>query len=125
MKTVTINIAIAIVLGAFIWSISPYYTGQAEPWDAESSYYAVALFVTGLLLGIFRPMRLWSHPVGIVLGQLLYQLVFLSIGPLLLIGIMFLLVFSLFSLAGAFVGKILRTKYDEMRLGVNSEEKNV
>ena len=44
----------------------------------------------GLLLGAVRPRRFWMHYVGVLFGQLIYMLLFLPLGPLIVIGLVFL-----------------------------------
>lgn len=108
-KQILINLTLAAVAGAGIWALSPGVTGHIEPWDAENAYYPATLFVAGLVLGAIGPRALWAHAAGIVLGQLLYMLVFLPIGPLLLLGVVFLAVYSLLTLGGAALGSVFRT----------------
>lgn len=107
-KHIVINLTLAAVAGAGIWALSPSVTGHLEPWDAEGVYYPATLFVAGLVLGAIGPRAIWTRAAGIVLGQLLYMLVFLPIGPLLLLGVVFLTVYSLLTLGGAGIGSIFR-----------------
>lgn len=99
-------------LGALIWAMSPVVTGAVEPWDAESRYYFVSLFIAGVLVGVFHPNNPWAVFLGIVIGQLIYMAVFLATGPLILLGILFLIVYSLLALLGGFLACGLR-KFSE------------
>ncbi len=109
MKTDTfIALLAAAGLGALIWVMSPAISGAVEPWDAESPYYFVSLFIAGVLGGVFVPRKIWAAYAGIVLGQLIYMVVFLEIGPLMVLGIAFLIGYGLVSLLGAFLGSRLK-----------------
>jgi len=78
-------------------------------------FYVVALFVAGLFAGLLAPRPLWAHYLGALLGQLGYQVLFLRIGPLFILGAAFLLGYSLIFLAAAAVAASLRA-----RLGAGS-----
>lgn len=106
--SITLNLTASAVAGATIWALSPTLMGHVEPWDAEGVYYPVTLFVSGLVLGVIGPRAIWAHAVGIVIGQFLYMLIFLPIGPLMVLGVLFLFVYSLLTLAGAGFGSVLR-----------------
>ncbi|WP_312359797.1 hypothetical protein [Stutzerimonas balearica] len=101
---------IASLAGALIWALSPWASGQAEPWDGDGLYYSGALFTAGVLAGFIVPRPLWAQYLGVIVGQVLYLLLFLPIGPLLAVGLVFLLLWSLLFLAGAYAGARLRTR---------------
>ncbi|VEF15294.1 Uncharacterised protein [Stutzerimonas stutzeri] len=101
---------IASLAGAFIWALSPWASGQAEPWDSEGLYYSGALFTAGVLSGFIVPRPLWAQFLGGVVGQVLYLLLFLPLSPLLAVGLAFLLLWSLLFLAGAYAGARLRSR---------------
>jgi len=94
---------IAALAGASIWALSPWITGQAEPWDA-GLYYSGALLAAGLLSGAAVPKPLWALYLGGIVGQALYLLLFVPPSPLMAVGLMFLLVWSLLLLVGAYAG---------------------
>ncbi|WP_312842826.1 hypothetical protein [Stutzerimonas nitrititolerans] len=100
---------IAALAGAAIWALSPLITGQAEPWDA-GLYYSGALLAAGLLSGVAVPKPLWAHYLGGLVGQALYLLLFLPPSPLMAVGLVFLLVWSLLLLVGACAGARIRTR---------------
>lgn len=100
-KDIIFNLSFSAFLGALIWALSPTITGYTEPWDAKSAYYFVALFIAGALAAIPNKQPLWAIYVGILLGQFLFTLFFLSFGPLLPVGIVFLAAYSLLSLLAA------------------------
>jgi hypothetical protein len=108
MKTrAWLTLTIATLLAASIWGFSPLLTGKREPWDVEGYFYLVALVIAGSLAGLIAPRPLWAHYVGAFIGQLGYQLLFLRIGPLILLGAIFLLGYSLvFAIAAALVGQV-------------------
>jgi hypothetical protein len=96
----------AAVTSALVWAASPWLTGQREPWDAEFPFY-LALLVAGAVTGGLVPKPLWAHYLGSFLGQLTYEIIFLKIGPLFVLGAVFLLGYSLVFLAAAsFMGYI-------------------
>ena len=107
-KDITISLSVAAGFGALIWAISPIITGEIEPWDAESPYYFVSLLVAGLIVGALIPRHVWAVLLGIVVGQLVYMLIFLPLGPLTLLGIIFMAVYGLLSLIGAALSARLR-----------------
>jgi hypothetical protein len=99
---------LSALAAAAVWALSPVVTGQAEPWDAGGAYYASALVLAGLVAGFAFSAPLWLFYLGSIAGQLLYMVVFLPAGPLVVVGIGFLLVWSLLFLAGAWAGSRLR-----------------
>ena len=107
-KELLIDFFLSAAGGAAIWALSPVIVGKPEPWDAESFYYVLALLAVGLLLGVVRPRRFWIHYPGVFFGQLIYMLLFLPLGPLIVMGLVFLAGYSLLSLAGAAGGAGMR-----------------
>ncbi len=105
-------VVLAALLGAAVWAASPLVSGHEEPWDGDGLFYIGSLAAAGLISGLSIPKPLWTHYVGSVAGQLTYQLVFLPLGPLLLLGVVFLLGYSLLFLAGAAIGSALRRHFD-------------
>lgn len=96
-----------------VWALSPWLTGYNEPWDAPGAYYYVALLLAGAVSGFFTakpPHRQgWAQYAGGVFGQVLYGLFFLPMGPLAAVGLIFLGLWSLLFLAGAYGGALLRS----------------
>jgi hypothetical protein len=103
-----LTLVVASVTSAAIWALSSWMTGHHEPWDADGFYYVASLPAAGLVSGAIAPRPLWAHYVGSVAGQAIYELLFLQIGPLFLLGLGFLLGYSILFLAGAFVGSRAR-----------------
>lgn len=91
---------LALFSGVLIWALSASITGQQEPWDSGSPYYFVSLFVSGAIFGAIKPVRFHRWVVAIFIGQLI-ALIFVGMGPLIIIGVVFLAVLSLIPLAGA------------------------
>jgi len=106
---------IAALAGAAIWSLSPSMTGHVEPWHAGGLYYPAALALGGCLCGSIAPKPLWPLYAGCVAGQTLYLLGWLPTGPLLPVGLVFVLLCSLIFLAGAYVGSRARTRWQAQK----------
>ncbi len=104
-----ITVLVSAVSGALVWALSPWLTGHQEPWDADGLFYVGALVVAGLVAGAVTPRPLWALYLGSLVGQLAYELSFLRIGPLFLLGAAFLLGYSvIFLAAAALAGSIRR-----------------
>jgi hypothetical protein len=96
------TLAISAAAAALVWALSPWLTGQLEPWDADGPFFAGALVVAGALAGAIAPRPIWAHYVGAFGGQVVYGLVALRVGPLFVLGAIFLLGYSLvFAMAAA------------------------
>lgn len=98
-----------IAFGASIWIASPYFTGQKEPWDSLNFYYRGCLLLGGFSAGFLLPRRFWLWAVAIWLGQVVYffwcMYMASRVGPLAPLGfIVFLPLYGLWSLFGAFLG---------------------
>jgi len=63
-----------------------------------------------VLAGFIVPRPRWALYLGVVVGQVLYLLLFLPLSPLLAVGLAFLLLWSLLFLAGAYAGARLRSR---------------
>lgn len=107
-KRVWITVLVSAAVGAVIWALSPWVTGHREPWDAAGIYYVVALFVGGLVAGVLSPRPLWAHYVGAFIGQIGYEVLFLRVGPLFILGAAFLLGYTIIFSIGAAVAAQLR-----------------
>ena len=102
MKTrAWLTLSVSAVAGALVWVLSPWLVGHREPWDADGHFYPLALVVAGSIAGLLAPRPLWAHYVGALVGQLGYELLFLHIGPLFVLGAAFLLGYSLIFLVAA------------------------
>lgn len=99
---------VAAIASASIWMVSPMLLGRAEPWDVDGFFYVGALAAAGLISGALCPKPLWAQYVGSVGGQLAYEALFLPVGPLILLGAVFLLGYSVIFLAAAAVAAWLR-----------------
>lgn len=106
----TLAFVLAFIFSAGIWLSSPWLTGHSEPWDAEGLFYFGSLFVCGLASGLLIPKPVWAHYAGSVAGQLSYEILFLRIGPLFVLGAGFLLAYSLLFLTGAYIGSRARLR---------------
>ena len=102
---------VAAVTSGLVWVASPWLTGQREPWDADFPFYFVALLVAGAFSGALAPKPLWAHYLGSFIGQLGYEVIFLKIGPLFVLGAMFLLGYCLEFLAAAGLMGYIRLRF--------------
>lgn len=112
------TLAISAAAAALIWVVSPWLTGQLEPWDADGPFYIGALAVAGALSGALAPRPRWAHYVGAFAGQLVYELVALRVGPLFVLGAVFLLAYSL-----VFAGAAAAASFARSALAARSEKK--
>lgn len=94
----------AVLLSAAVWALSPWLTGHAEPWDDDSLYYVVALFVSGVVSGLLIPTPRWIHYVGAVVGQMMFMLLVVGSGPLIFFGVGVVFLCALLFLCGAWFG---------------------
>lgn len=111
-RQAALAVLVAAVGSAVIWASSAWLTGHEEPWDAEGLFYVASLALCGVISGALIPKPVWAHYVGSVLGQALYELTFLPLGPLFVLGLGFLLGYSLLFLGGALVGSRVRRHFD-------------
>lgn len=107
----TVSFLAAACIGALIWVLSPMVTGHAEPWDANSAYYPLALSGGGVALGIWRPGNAAIAYLGVISGQLLSLLMMSGPGPFIGLALVFLAGFSLLLAFGAAVGAKVRMRY--------------
>jgi hypothetical protein len=106
------TLAVAAVAGGSVWALSPWMVGHREPWDADGYFYIIALVVAGSLAGLLAPRPLWAHYVGALAGQLAYEVLFLRVGPLFVLGAVFLLAYSLVFLAAAALAAHVRARIE-------------
>ena len=106
-----LTFSVAAVTSALVWVTSPWLTGQREPWDADFPFYLVALLVAGAVSGALAPKPLWAHYLGSFIGQLGYEIIFLNIGPLFVLGAMFLLGYCVVFLAAAIMTGFIRLRF--------------
>lgn len=102
---------VSALASALVWALSPALTGHREPWDAEGLFYVTALVAAGSVAALFSPRPLWAHYLGTFLGQLVYELLFLHVGPLFLLGAVFLLGYSIIFVAAAALTGYFRTRF--------------
>lgn len=94
-----------------VWALSPWLTGYQEAWDAPGIYYYVALLVAGMVSGFIAVKPLWAHYAGSIFGQFLYGLLFLAMGPLAAVGLLFIALWSFIFLGGSNLGSRTRTYF--------------
>ncbi|MBM4260888.1 MAG: hypothetical protein FJ145_05525 [Deltaproteobacteria bacterium] len=101
---------LAALASAAIWALTPWLSDQREPWDVAGIFYYAALFIAGLIAGLLQPRPLWAHYFGSIAGQIGYELIFLRVGPLLVIGAILLFFYCVFYLVGAYIGGYVRKR---------------
>ncbi|MEP7067816.1 MAG: hypothetical protein ABI789_01195 [Usitatibacter sp.] len=97
-------------MAAMVWALSVPFTGSDEPWDASGPYYIVALAIAGAISGAAIPKHLLAHYAGAVVGQAAYELVFLKVGALFVLGLAFLAGYSVIFLGAAAIVATLRNR---------------
>lgn len=107
-RELAISFLFSFAGGAMVWALSPFLSGQVEPWDAKGFYYSTALLIVGLIVGLARPKHVLLHYAGIMLGQLTYMLYVLPGGSLIPVGVAFVTAYSIIALAGAASGAWFR-----------------
>ena len=110
-KRGALTFLVAVVASALVWASSPWLTGYQEPWDVEGLHYVIALVVAGSVAGALVPKPLWAHYLGAFIGQLIYEVLFLKLGPLFAAGIVFLLGYSVVFTLAAAVAAHVRLRY--------------
>lgn len=101
---------LAAALGATIWASSIPVTGKSEPWDADWPYHPIALAAMGAVSGAIIPKHLPAHYLGALAGQGAYEIAFLKMGPLFLLGLAFLAGYTLIFLAAAAIVAAFRKR---------------
>jgi hypothetical protein len=104
--------SIGAVLGFSIWASSPLILGVEEPWDA-SGYGILAFLALLFMSGIFSCLSCqWqgfhhalksvaATALGVFLGQVVYAVIFLPGGAMWLIGVIYSVCMSLFTVIGS------------------------
>lgn len=106
------------LLGAVLWLGSPYVTGEKEPWDAEGGYYFFGLLIVGFISGVIRPLSPLVTAAGLVVGQFLALLASGGVGPLIILGPVFLAGYGVLGLVGAWFGCRLRAPPNDKPFGI-------
>jgi len=103
-----ITLLVSTLTSASVWALTPLLTNRQEPWDVEDNFYIAALLIAGAIAGAIAPKPLWAHYLGSFVGQLGYELIFLRVGPLVLIGAVLLLGYCALYSVGAALGGFIR-----------------
>lgn len=112
-----LTLLVAALAAAAVWGLSPWLTGYREPWDADGFYYVAGLLAAGVLAGLLAPRPIWAHYLGALIGQLGYESAFLPIGPLFVLGILFLLAYTVFFVLAAAIAGHVRVRFSKRPLG--------
>lgn len=68
-------LVIGLLIGLGLWLVPAQFFGQSEPWDGNTPAYPIALFSSGLVLGVLAfPSRPGAIATGLFVGQLLVLL---------------------------------------------------
>ena len=70
-------LAIALLLGAALWTAASLASGRREAWDAPV-YWALAYpaaLVASAVLGYFFPVRTWRWPLALFAGQFIAMVI--------------------------------------------------
>jgi len=110
VKARVLAVIVSAVLAATVWTLPIPITGRKEPWDADSLYYFAGLAVAGAVSGVVVPKHLWAHYLGAALGQAAYELPFLKLGPLFILGLVFLAGYSIIFVVAAAIVVLLRKR---------------
>jgi len=106
--------AAALVLSAAlaiaIVALSGPLAGSPAPWDAEGSYYVLALALGGAVAGAILPAHPEFHYAGAVLGQAACDLLLLPPRPLFAVGLLFLLGYSVIFLLAQVAAAAMRKR---------------
>lgn len=101
---------ISLALTCGIWALSKPLFDAPEAWDVPL-YYFPALFACGAISGWLAPTSLRGHFAGALVGQGGYAVMFLKGGPLWILGVVFLVVFSaIFMGTAAFTGQLRQNR---------------
>jgi hypothetical protein len=104
------SIVIGLLLGGGIWYLSPAIAGDTEPFD-RWGYYIPALCISGLFLGFVTGRASLHAAAAVAAGQILFVLFFLRpLGPLFMVGIVFIGACSALSVPTALAGVRLRAR---------------
>jgi hypothetical protein len=108
-------LALGFVVGLALWLVPAGLLNQPEPWDGNGPAYPVALFCSGLLLGLVAPGRTTTSTAGVFLGQLavlLWRVIATpDNGELWLVGVVMLAGYTFVATGiGALLGGLIRRK---------------
>lgn len=95
------------LLGAAILFLSPYITGEIEPWDSNTFYYSGTLLLAGFIILLDRQASYKSTFIGIMIGQTFYMFTFMAVDSLVAVGLVIMAFKSLLSLVGLCLKKAI------------------
>ena len=100
------SILLGFILGALIMWLSPAILLAEEPWDARGAsfvLYLAALFFAGFIGAKLSKKYFYMVAVGVYLGQVVFLMAFIGGGPLFLVGMVYIAIYSLSALFGAYL----------------------
>jgi len=103
-----LTLLVSALTAGVVWALSPLISGRAEPWDATNHYYPIALAVAGALSGALTSRVRWAYFLGCIVGQLLFEVIFLKTGPLVVVGVIFMALYGVVFVAAALLASYLR-----------------
>lgn len=71
MRSILLTILFSVGIGFGVWALSPFITGEKEPWDAHYPFYSTLLISGGALITVAKGRWAVLCVPGIWLGQLL------------------------------------------------------
>jgi hypothetical protein len=106
---------IGFLVGLGLWLVPAEFMDLSEPWDGNGPGYALALVLSGLVLGFLSPSRPGAVVTGVFLGQLAVLLWRVVASPenseLWLVGIVMLAGYtSVAAGIGAMIGSLIRRR---------------
>ncbi|MBX2885838.1 MAG: hypothetical protein KTR32_38130 [Granulosicoccus sp.] len=102
------SIVTSATLGALLWCFWPFVERMPEPWAGDSPHYYLSLATAGLVTGFLFPRQPWAVLIGVVMGQIAYELAYIHVGPTLLRDVLFSIGLGILAVAAAFTGAGLR-----------------
>ena len=106
---------VGFVIGLGLWLVPAEFMNLSEPWDGNGPGYALALVISGLVLGFLGPSRPGAAVTGVFLGQLVVLIWRVLASPenseLWLVGVVMLAGYtSVATGVGAMLGSLLRRR---------------
>lgn len=76
-QKVWVTLLAGMMCGAVVWALAVPLAGVREPFDSNTEYYHVAMFISGLSAALVSPRHWWLAVLGIYIGERLYAFIML------------------------------------------------